>query len=264
MRRCAALSCLVALTFALSSCAWISGAPSGNAVVAAKSMEAAKKADPKNHAQEQQDLRKKKQEETVEANAFTEMKDRLEKDKAMAKAYPGRSAHVSKSLFAKEILTTNERIDTISKRVEDLSQRVSRLAGKPETIPEKPADMKVPSKKAPKKITKRTKGAVKSVGPAGKTKRAAAKTAAPFWGVQIGAYKTRPGAETAWDEFLDGPTAIQLIDAKVRYVPSKPLRNGRRLTLIIINKYSSRKNAETECEALKAKNIDCVAYRVNP
>ena len=57
------------------------------------------------------------------------MNNELKKDNAKVMTYPGRSAHVSKSLFAKEMLAVNERLQIISTRVEDLSAWVQTLPG---------------------------------------------------------------------------------------------------------------------------------------
>ncbi len=214
--------------------------------MAAKKAQAEKLADKKAIEDAEREYRDKKTKEKEAHKNFALMKTELKKDNAKAMTYPGRSAHVSKSLFAKEILAVNDRLQTISNRVEDLSARVQTLPG-----------LKMQPKTA--------KVNVQNNGSAAKTPMlAAANSETPFWGIQIGAYKTRPGAETAWGEFLGGPTSRQLSASKVRYIPSRPLRNGRRLTLIIIDKYASRNDAEVECEALKAKGIDCVAYHVKP
>jgi hypothetical protein len=58
--------------------------------------------------------------------------------------------------------------------------------------------------------------------------------------------------------------AVELSDAKVNYVPSKPLKSGKRLTLIIINEYANFNAANGACKTLKGNGIDCVAYHVKP
>ena len=67
----------------------------------------------------------------------------------------------------------------------------------------------------------------------------------PFWSVQLGAYKTKPGAEEAWGEILANPMAVELSEAEVHYIPTKPLKNGKRLEMevkpgdiVIYSKYA--------------------------
>ncbi len=189
MRQFMALSFVFCLTILLSSCAWHSNTPSDRVVMAAKKAQAEKWADNKAREEIERELRYKNLKEKGEYKNFASIKNVLKKDEAKAKTYPSRSAHVSKSLFAKEILAVNERLQTISKRVEDLSARV-------QILPE----LKMEAKSAEVNV--------QNVGPEAKTRtQSAAKSGTLFWGVQIGAYKTRPGAETAWGEFLDGPTS---------------------------------------------------------
>jgi len=204
------------------------------------------RADKKAREEEDRERHNKNKKETEEYRNFSLMKTEIGKDKAKATTYPGRSSHVSKALFAKEMLAVNERLETISNNVEDLSARV-------QTRPELKLEPKLAE---PIRQNIRPK--------ANSRTQAASNSGTPFWGIQIGAYKTRPGAEVAWGEFLAGPTSGQLRDSKVQYVPSKPLRNGRRLTLIVINRYASSNTANVACEALKGNGIDCVAYHVKP
>jgi len=65
--------------------------------------------------------------EKEEHKNFALMKSELKKDNAKATTYPGRSAYVSKLLFAKQILVGNERFQTIFTCVEDLLARVQTL-----------------------------------------------------------------------------------------------------------------------------------------
>ena len=230
----------------MSSCARHSNTPSDRAVMAANKALAEKAADKKALEEEDKELHSKKRKETEEYEKFSLMKTELKRDEATATTYPGRSSHVSKALFAKEMLAVDARLETISKSVEYLSARV-----------QTPPELKMEPKTAePNHRNNMSKAKTRT--------QAATNPETPFWGIQIGAYKTKPGAKIAWGEFLAAPTSRQLSGSKVRYVPSKPLRNGRRLTLIIIDSYVSSNAANVECEALKGQGIDCVAYHVKP
>jgi hypothetical protein len=255
--RFAALSFGVALTILVSSCAQIPLMSSENPTMAAKEVEDAKAADEKAHTREAREFKKEAQKEKVEDKDFAAMRKQLEKDEAMAESSSGQAAVVSRLFFDKEMLAMNERVHAISKRVEELSERMHETAQRVEKLPEKLAELKLELVTAEENIRKtasRPKALMQAAGP----------VRAPFWGIQIGAYKTKAGAKVSWAEFLSDPMAIELTDAKVRYVQTKPLKNGKRLTLIIVNEYPNRKAAEAACNGLKGRGLDCVAYHVRP
>ncbi|MBC8241937.1 MAG: SPOR domain-containing protein [Alphaproteobacteria bacterium] len=229
--------------------------------MAAKEVAEAKEADEKARKDEMRELKKEKKEEKVEDKGFAAMQAQLKKDVARAESNPDQPAGVSRLYFDKEMLAMNERVHAISTRVEELSQRVHEMAQRVENIPEQLAELKLELTKAEVNIRS------SASGPASRPKapmQAATRSGSAFWGIQIGAYKTRAGAEVAWAEFLADPMAVELNDAKVHYIQSKPLRNGSRLTLMIINDYASRKAAEDACNTMKGRGIDCVAYHVKP
>ncbi len=221
--------------------------------MAAKEVRDAKAAGRRAHRKEARELNKERQEEKAEDKDFAAMRKQLARDEALAEANPDQRAGVSRSFFDKEMLAMNERVHAISKRVIDLSERVHEMAQRVENMPEKLAELKLELVTAGANI-RNSKAPMQG----------ARRPGAPFWGVQIGAYKTRSGAEIFWAEFLADPMAIELTDAKVHYVQSKPLKNGNRLTLIIVNEYANHKAADKACNGLKGRGLDCVAYYVKP
>jgi len=58
--------------------------------------------------------------------------------------------------------------------------------------------------------------------------------------------------------------AIELTEATVHYVPTKPNKKGKTLTLIVINYYPNHKAANKACTNLKKNGLDCVAILVRP
>ena len=143
------------------------------------------------------------------------MKKELEEDAARAKA-TGQSAPVSRMFFDKEMLAINERVHHLSERVEHISERIHHLAELVEHLPSKVAELEVAAIK--------TEGMVRNfgAGPSAST-QGATNPAESFWGVQVAAYRTRSGAEKGWSELLKIHPVPELIDAKVQYIPSKPL-----------------------------------------
>ena len=74
----------------------------------------------------------------------------------------------------------------------------------------------------------------------------------------------RVGTKGSWDEFIVNPLAIELTEATVHYVPTKPNKKGKTLTLIVINYYPNHKAANKACTNLKKNGLDCVAILVRP
>ncbi|NQV59656.1 MAG: SPOR domain-containing protein [Alphaproteobacteria bacterium] len=260
-RRIKALSFSIALTIALSSCAQIPGMSSEEPVMAAKEVTEAKEADEKARKDQMSGLKNEKKEESMEDKDFAAMKVQLKKNADRAESNSDQPTGVSRLLFDKEMLAMNERVHAISTRVEELSQRVHEMAQQVEDIPEELAELKLELAKAEVEI--RNSASEPASRPTAR-KQAATRSGPAFWGIQIGAYKTRAGAEIAWAEFLADPMAVELNDAKVHYIQSKPLKNGSRLTLMVIDEYASRKAADEACDALKGRGIDCVAFHVKP
>ncbi|MFP6698071.1 MAG: SPOR domain-containing protein [Alphaproteobacteria bacterium] len=161
----------------------------------------------------------------------------------------------SREALARQVLVMNKRIDALTDHIEHLSKRIYRLAKHIGDNQAKIAEVKLNEPNARKKhrqVAKNSDDAMNT--PAIETK--------PFWGVQLGAYRTRPGAEEAWGKIRAKPTAVELTEARVRCVPSRPLKNGDKLTLIVINEYASHKAANGACDALKTNGLACVAYYV--
>jgi hypothetical protein len=259
IRRFAARSIAITLTVLLPSCAQISSLlsddadPAMNADMASKKVREAKAADKQAQANEARELKKERQEEKTEDRNFAATKQELEQDLSKAGSNPDQASGVSRLFFDKEMLAVNERIHSLSARVEALSERIHELTGQVENVPEELAKLKL---ELAKTAEQGQNAAPKRSTPTGKH------PGAPFWGIQLGAYKTRPGAEEAWAAFLANPMAVELNDAKVQYVLTKPLKNGRRLTLIIVNQYASQSAADGACNTLKGNGIDCVAFHV--
>ena len=129
MRQFLALTSVFCLTILLSSCAWNSNTSFDRTVMAAEKARAEKSVDKKAREEEKELRDKETNEKKEEHKNFALIKNEQKKDNAKAMPYPGRSAHVSKLLFAKEILAVNERLQTISTRVKDLSAWVQTLPG---------------------------------------------------------------------------------------------------------------------------------------
>tara|TARA_B100000676_G_C17422704_1_gene505362 strand:+ start:116 stop:439 length:324 start_codon:yes stop_codon:yes gene_type:complete len=91
-----------------------------------------------------------------------------------------------------------------------------------------------------------------------------APSADSFWGIQVAAYKTRTGAKEGWSDLLKTHPVPELLDAKVQYFLSRPLKSGIRLNLVVLNSYDNFKDADGACKVLKEVGVDCVAVRINP
>ena len=189
-------------------------------------------------------------------------------DEARTTGSPQQFVGVSRLFVKKEMQNINERVDTVSQRVEEISERVNGLTELFERVPSRlaaleagsgaPAGEKMamaPASSAPTAITPAEPEAAKEPAMA---------AGSPYWGVQLGAYKTKSGAEKAWAKVLTNPAAIELNDATVQYVPSKPRKDGSKLTRIIVNQYAKRGAAKTACKDLKGKGVDCVAVHIKP
>ncbi len=268
-----ALSFAIALTISISSCGKIPTLPLGDTSTAAAEVQQAKKADKKAHDQEAKEFEKEKQDEKAEDREFAKMKRQLEKDKAEARAHPNQHKTVSRLFFDEEILAINERIHALSVRLEHMSERVHKLSEHVEDIPEQMAALKLELLMTENEVREaaakpKTDSAAKpetADAPKPKAPRQLAKKPSKaFWGIQLGAYKTKAGAEEEWTKFQANPMAVELSDAKVHYVPSKPLKSGKRLTLIVVNEYPNFNAANGACNTLKGNGIDCVAYHVKP
>jgi hypothetical protein len=236
----------------------------------------AKMADKKAHDEEEKDVAKEKKEEKKEDSDFAAMQKELRENAAKADAdAKARAADrasgnasssnsgsdqppgVSVAFFDKEMLAINERIHHLSERMEEMSERIHHIAQRLETMPELLAelDLKVAELKSEVHVDERKAAA--TTAPKQLVKMAEGLP----WGVQLAAYKTLTGAETGWSEILASTTVVELNDAKVRYVPSKPNKKGHVFTLIVINDYATREEAEAACKALKGKGVDCVAVK---
>ncbi|HJM90978.1 MAG: hypothetical protein QGG19_02980 [Alphaproteobacteria bacterium] len=55
-----------------------------------------------------------------------------------------------------------------------------------------------------------------------------------------------------------------MTEATVHYVPTKPNKKGKTLTLIVVNEYSDHKAANKAYDDLKENGLDCVAILVRP
>ncbi len=249
----------MASAFLLSSCLQISNPLSRETKTASRQAGEPVEADRKFKKAEGVAFKKEKKAEKAEDKNFERMKKELEADRAEAMADPKKNAYVSRLFFDKEVLEINERVHSLSKRMEKLSERIHKLSEHLDNLPSKLAALEQEVEKTEQNVKKMSGKPTASAKPKAKTKNSK-----PFWGIQLGAYKTRPGAEEAWSDILADPMAVELSNAKVHYVPSKPLKNGTRLTLIVVNEFPSHKAADTACNALKTNGLDCVAYHVKP
>jgi cell division protein FtsN len=225
----------------------------------------------------------KKEQEAADNKAKTDANARAA-ERATANAVAnsdnaGQPAGVSKDAFETEMLAINLRLHSLSERVENISDQVHDLAERQENMPTSMAksDMadktpkhmtgmksepemadKKPEMKPEPKMADKKPDAMKP-----KPAKAPQPLLQPFgsqpWGVQLGAYKTRSGAEASWGKTLANTTVLELNDAVVRYVPSKPRKNGQILTLVVINEYANRTAAKAACKSLKGKGVDCIA-----
>ena len=233
-----AVTVVVAATIFMSACTRSSATLEDDADSAMKAkmadekVEEAKEQEEALVTEEERQFEEEKEEEKQEDADFEAVKKRLAEDEA--------EAELTRKFFDNEMLAINERLHHLSGRVEEISERLHSLAGLVEHLPSKVAALEV----ALKQGLTRPKEA--------------------FWGVQVGAYNTRSGAKEGWNGILSNQAAVQLNDAKVQYFLSEPLKNGKRLTLIVINEYESRAAADSACNELKTVGVQCVAIRVTP
>ena len=199
------------------------------------------------------------------------MQKQLEEDLSRAKSQDGQSGELSRAFVDREILAVNQRIHAVSQRVEHLSDRVHKLSEHVENIPEKIAELKLEMVETEEKVQKNSKTASapptkapKSLIASKAPKSLAAGSKTSFWGVQVGAYSTKSAAEKGWSEMLSEGSALELNDAKVQYILSKPKKDGRRLSLIVINQYPNRNAAFLACKGLRGQGVDCVPVHVTP
>ena len=254
-----------ALAVLLSACIQTSDTAPGDAGMSMKKVQMAEQADKKAHKKEEKEFKKEKAEEKAEDKDYAAMKKELEKDRAEAAAHPGQDKRASKLFVDTEFLAVNERVHHLSERMEELSQRVHELAVRLEHTPAKIADLELALEKTAEKlgiISARPTASGKSGKKANAPKQLTAAPKKSFWGIQMGAYRTRAGAEVSWAEFLAIPLAVELTEATVHYIAAKPNKKGHVFTLIVVNEYPNRKSANKACNALKENGLDCVAYRV--
>ncbi len=278
-RRLKALPLALGLTIALSACMPTmeealssTGMTAKNTEDTSKKVAAAEQAEKKAHEEEAKahekekvELKKEREEEKAEDKDYLAMKAQLERDKAEAEAHPEEVKTVSRIFFDEEILAVNERLHHLSERVKDLSERVHGLTERLESVPTKLAELELALDKTEEKlgiISARPTAPSKPAKKASTPKQLVAAPKKSFWGVQLGAYRTRAGAEVSWGEFLANPLAVELTEATVHYVTSRPNKKGHTFTLIVVNEYPNRKSANKACNALKENGLDCVAYRV--
>ncbi len=219
----------------------------------------------KAHKQEEAELKKEREEEKAEDKDYLAMKRQLERDKAEAEAHPEEAKTVSRIFFDEEILAVNERIHHLSERMKELSERLHAMNERLEHTPSKIAELELALQKTEEKlgiISARPTAPSKPAKKANAPKQLVAASKKSFWGVQLGAYRTRASAEVSWGEFLANPLAVELTEATVHYVTSRPNKKGHTFTLIVVNEYPNRKSANKACNALKENGLDCVAYRV--
>jgi hypothetical protein len=256
---------------------------------AKKEVVAEKKKEEEVHKVEEKDLKEEKAAETVEDKDFAKMQKDLKKDMAdaqareehrqqeMAKAQAANGQQsmapasqgpesVSRFTYNKEMIAVNTRIHALSKRVEEVSERVHNLAELLENIPSKVAELELIAAQNEEMMQNKS---MTSATPAPKPKAGTApkqlmkSSSGGDWGIQVGAYRTRAGAENAWSEMLiNNAAVVELNDAKVHYVPYKVKKTGKQLTLIVLNEYASHKAATGACSEFKAQGIDCVAARI--
>jgi hypothetical protein len=217
---------------------------------------AAKKREDAAYKEEEAGFKAEAKGEKVEDKNFAQMQKELKEDEARAADSSQQNAGISRLFFDEEMLKINERIHTVSERVEEISERVHSLAELFERVPSRLAALEAgsgaPAPSAPAVITPTA------------PKEPVMASGAPFWGVQLGAYKTRSGAEKAWARVLTNPAAIELNDATVQYILTKPRKDGSRLTRIVVNQFAKRSTAKNACKVLKGKGVDCVAVHIKP
>jgi len=252
----------VASAIMLSSCMQISNPMSNETKMAAKEVGEAREAVKKAHKEEDKEFKEEKREEKEEDTDFGKMKRELEAHRARAAANPGQTDGKSGEFVDKELIALNQRVHHLSQRMELLSERVHKMSLNLENLPAKLAELRLELKTTEDKV--QHMASAPKAAPQSPRKKLSPKMGKPFWSVQLGAYKTKPGAEEAWGEILANPMAVELTEAKVHYIPTKPLKNGKRLTLIVINQYANRKSAEEACKTMMDNGIDCVAHYARP
>ncbi|MBT3700491.1 MAG: SPOR domain-containing protein [Alphaproteobacteria bacterium] len=230
----------------------------------------AKAADKKAHDEEEKEVAKEKKEEKKEDADFAAMQKELRENEAKAKAGAADRASnkganqlpgVSVSFVDKQMMAINERIHALSERLEDVSERVHHMTQRMETLPELFAELDLKVVELKSEVHSISGKPMAPAAPKKAPKQLVKNSAGLPWGVQLAAYKTLNGAETGWSEILASTTVLELNDAKVRYVPTKPNKKGHVFTLIVINEYASRNDAKTACKSLKDKGVDCVAVK---
>jgi len=173
----------------------------------------------------------------------------------------------------------SDKVDTLVLRVDNLAERIDNLprggammAPKPGT-PEMLAPMTTPSASDMSAMDKSAETAMPAQATKPPKKLAATEAMAeakpktaegpkrPYWGIQVGVYKTRESAETSWAKLLANPAAIELNDATVNYV-ELTRKDGKKLQRIIINEYAGKKPAQAACKALKKEGVDCWAVLI--
>jgi len=188
---------------------------------------------------------------------------RQEDSATISKMYPPASATISKMYIDSEISQVSDKVERISgdvdrvaEKVEDLSQRVDDLADRIDRLPTASAgamaakpEMLAPTMRpsSPERPEPAEKPAPKAAQPSG-----------PYWGVQVGAYKSKSGAEESWGKLLANPAAIELNDATVNYV-EQTRKNGTKMYRIIVNNYANKKLATAACKSFKSNGVDCWA-----
>jgi cell division protein FtsN len=198
----------------------------------------------------EEEILEEKKEDKEFAEAKKEMEEAIARDQSGDMANAGPSSGAFKLRFDKEILAINERVHNVSQRVEKLSERVHNLAQHLEFLPSRLAALKIAEKKV-EQVLEMPKSPVKL----------AQDSKSPYWGVQVGAYKTKPGAKIAWSEILSNPAAIELNDAIVKYV-EMTRKNGSNIYRIIVNNYASRKAASAACKSFKSNGVDCYTVHI--
>lgn len=76
--------------------------------------------------------------------------------------------------------------------------------------------------------------------------------------VQVGAYRTRQAAETAWRRLLDDHGRI-LGDVAYEIERAKPIADRGVLHQLRVGYFGDRTDARTYCARLRMRNIDCFA-----
>jgi len=116
---------------------------------------------------------------------------------------PGQTNGKSREFVDKELLALNQRVHHLSQRMEHLSDRVHKMAEHMVNLPTKLAELKlelVTTEDKVRKIAaapKSEKAGSTKMGPPKKLARNTppAKKVKPFWSVQLGPYKTKPGGK---------------------------------------------------------------------